>query len=406
MRSPAEAIAQILECVRGVEETERVRLEHSVGRVLAQPVFSDVDLPPFEKSAVDGFAVHSADFASDRAPAGERSLPILGESRAGAPYMEEVPRGACVAIYTGAEVPRGPDAIVMVEDSVAEGGGVLLRARPKPLQHICKRGQDLASGQEVFPARHRIRISDLSALASVGCQPATVYRRPRAAVLTTGDELVRPEDRPGRGQIREGNTLHLAAMARAAGADVLQLGVLRDDESELARALGEALEQCDVLITTGGVSMGKYDLVGVALERLGVTPLFHKVAIKPGKPLWFGMHGRVPVFALPGNPVSCLVNHEVFVRPAIEKLSNEDVPERMARSRRGRWLGAALEPNTREQYLPVRLLPGDDGVEELEPVPWNGSADVIGIARAEGLAVVPIAARVQRGDPLEYRPLA
>jgi molybdopterin molybdotransferase len=403
MRSPAEAIAEILERARGLEEVERVRLDRAVGRVLAEPVLSDIDLPPFEKSAVDGFAVHSSDFDRAVAPGGERSLPILGESRAGLPYGKALPRGACVEIFTGAEVPAGADAIVMVEDSRAEAGGVRLRGAPKPLQHICKQGQDIARGQVVLAARHRIRAVDLAVLASVGCQPATVYRRPRAVVLTTGDELVAAEARPGPGQIREGNTLHLTAMATAAGADAQNLGVVRDDPRELERELEKALERCDLLITTGGVSMGKYDLVGDALERLGVERVFHKVAIKPGKPLWFGVRGRTLVFALPGNPVSCLVNHEVFVRPAIDRLSNDDTPRVR---RRGRWHGAGVAANPREQYLPVRFVHGDDGVEALEPVRWNGSADVVGISRAEGLAVVPAESSVAEGELVEFLRLA
>jgi molybdopterin molybdotransferase len=253
-------------------------------------------------------------------------------------------------------------------------------------------------------AGRRLRASDLSLLASVGCDPVPVIARPRVVVLTTGDELVPPSARPGPGQIRESNTQHLAELCIRAGADVVEQGVVPDAPDALARALGRALADCDALVTTGGVSMGRYDLVGDALAKLGVEPVLHKVAIKPGKPLWFGMAGKVPVFALPGNPVSCLVNHEVFVRPALARLGGEQ--EREPKLRRGRWLGGPLASNPREQYLPVALVPGDDGVESLEPVRWNGSADVAGIARADAFAVVPIATAVARGDLLCFRPLA
>jgi molybdopterin molybdotransferase len=393
-------MAEILGRLRPLEEVERVPLSLAVGRVLAEPVRSDVDLPPFDKSAVDGYAVRSADFSPSE---DVRSLPVVGESRAGEPYSGELASGACIAIYTGAEVPRGADAIVMVELSERSGGEVRLRDRPRPLQNLCKRGEDLARGGSVLSPGRRIRSVDLAVLAAVGCQPVGVFRRPRASVLTSGDELVRPDERPGPGQIREGNTLHLSALAHRAGAEVANLGVVRDEPSELERVLRAALDGCDLLITTGGVSMGKYDLVGATLERLGVEPVFHKVAIKPGKPLWFGMFGRVPVFALPGNPVSCLVNHEVFVRPAIEKLSG--VAEEAPPLRRGRWAGGEVRPNEREQHLPVRLHPGEDGIEVLEPVRWNGSADVVGISRAEGLAVVPIGTGASGGMLLEYRAL-
>jgi molybdopterin molybdotransferase len=195
-------------------------------------------------------------------------------------------------------------------------------------------------------------------------------------------------------------------MASAAGAEVENLGIVRDDPDELASAFARALERCDALITTGGVSMGKYDLVGEALERCGVEGLFHKVAIKPGKPLWFGVRGRTLVFALPGNPVSCLVNHELFVAPALRTLGGETGVEAQPALRSGRWGGRAVAPNAREQYLPVVVRSGEDGVDRLEPVPWNGSADVVGISRCEALAVVPADVPLATGELVRYRMLA
>ena len=407
MHSIEQALAEILARVAPLAGREAVPLSAAVGRVLAVEVVSDVDLPPFEKSAMDGFAVHSSDFRPERAPAGERTLPILGESRAGEPFQGPVEPGCCVEIFTGAELPADCDAVVMVERSEPAGAlegapAVVLRDQPSAGQHVCHRGQDLGRGQTVLRPGRRLRTVDLAVLASVGCDPVGVFPRPRVAVVTSGDELVPTSVLPGRGQIREGNTYHLSAMARAVGADARNLGVVRDDPAELEETLRAALDTCDVLVTTGGVSMGKYDLVGAALEAIGVEPVFHKVAIKPGKPLWFGARGDKPVFALPGNPVSCLVNHEVFVRPALERLSGLTEPRL---ERRGRWGGDTLRANPREQYLPVRLRPGDDGVEELEPVRWNGSADVVGIARAEALAIVPAASTPGRGELLRYRPL-
>ncbi|MBI5431536.1 MAG: molybdopterin molybdotransferase MoeA [Planctomycetes bacterium] len=401
MRSPKEAIAEILGCVTGVRDDELVSVEQSDGRVLSRRASSDLDLPPFEKSAVDGFAVRAVDFAESSAPSGERSLPILGESRAGEPFPGELLAGACVAIYTGAELPPGADAVVMVEDSRSDGANVVLRDRVRLGQNVCHRGQDLRDGQLVFEPGRLLRPADLAVLASIGCDPVPVWRRVKVCVVTTGDELVPPSARPGPGQIRESNTLELAALARRTGADVTNLGVVRDVPAELARRLADALARCDVLVTTGGVSVGKYDFVGAALEALGVRPVFHKIAMKPGKPLWFGMHGEKPVFALPGNPVSCFVGFELFVRPALAKLSN--ATELGARVRRGRWCGGELAANSREQYLPCTTRPGSDGVEELVPVRWNGSADVVGLARSEALAVAPIETRIAAGEMVEYR---
>lgn len=402
MLTPHEALERILEAVDPLTEVERVTLQAASGRVLATPVDSDVDLPPFEKSAMDGFAVRAADFAA--APAGaERTLPSLGESRAGAPWEGVLEPGACVAIYTGAELPRGADGVVIVEHTRSTGARdaagnelVVLRGPVEPGQHVCHRGQDLAVGARVLEPGRRVREVDLALLAAVGAEPLAVVRRPRVAILTSGDELVPPSARPGPGQIREGNTLHLAAMCVREGAEVVRRGAVADDPAALRAAFAEALEDCDVLVTTGGVSMGRYDLVGEALAEVGVEGRFHRVAIKPGKPLWFGVRGRVPVFALPGNPVSCLVNHAVFVGPALRKLGGETGPRPTRRL--GRWEGAPVRPNPREQYLPVRRLRGDDGVERLEPVRWNGSADVVGIARAEALAIVAADGALARGE--------
>lgn len=402
MLTPLEALERILECVEALREVERVPLLAASGRVLATPVDSDVDLPAFEKSAMDGFAVCAADFAGVAADA-ERTLPRLGESRAGAPWDGVLERGACVAIYTGAELPNGSDGVVMVEHTretgALDGRGAPLIALRGPVevgQHVCHRGQDLTRGARVLEPGRRVRDVDLALLAAVGAEPLAVLRRPRVAILTSGDELVAPDARPGPGQLREGNTLHLAAMTARAGGEVVRRGMVTDDPRRLREAFAEALADCDVLVTTGGVSMGRYDLVGEALAAVGVEGRFHRVAIKPGKPLWFGVRGRVPVFALPGNPVSCLVNHVVFVAPALRKLGGETAPPDARRL--GRWQGQSVRPNPREQYLPVRRAAGDDGVERLEPVRWNGSADVVGIARAEALAVVAADAALERDE--------
>lgn len=405
MLTPAEALTRILGSVTALRATERVPLAQAAGRVLAELRASDVDLPPFHKSAMDGFAVHSADFAGVAGEA-EHTLELVGEARAGAPFARPVPRGACVAIYTGAELPTDCDAVVMVEQSQQLGARVTLRDRPSAGQHVCPRGQDLRVGQTVLAVGRRLRAVDLGLLAAIGCEPVLVFRRPRVAILTSGDELVAPSERPGVGQIREGNTLHLAAMAAAAGAEIVLRDVVRDDPEQLRLAFDAALEQCDALLTTGGVSMGKYDLVGQALEACGVAGLFHRVAIKPGKPLWFGQRGAVPVFALPGNPVSCLVNHELFVAPALRRLGGES-PEALARPlRRGRWRGEARASNPREQHLPVTLVQESEGVVGLAPVRWSGSADIVGISNCEALAVAPLDTPLAPGALLEYRTLA
>ena len=402
MLTPKEALAQILAEAKQSEFKEEVSLGEACGRVLAAEVRSDVDLPPFEKSAMDGYAVRLADFESAE---GEVELELVGESRAGDGFKGSVGVGQCVAIYTGAEAPGDCDAVVMIEKTRSEDGRVWITDAPKPRQNICSKGEDLSDGQVVFEAGRRLRPVDLSVLAAVGCDPVPVFRRPRVAILTTGDELIAPSEVPGPGQIREGNTLHLAAMARAAGASVEKVGRISDDLDVLSAAFDEALSCCDVLITTGGVSMGKYDLVGDALERVGAEQLFHKIAIKPGKPVWFGRRGEALVFGLPGNPVSCLVTHEVFVRPALARVGGceAEVAERLAW---GVWRGGETKSNFRQQNLPVRVEQNSEGGVELRSVEWNSSADVVALTTAEGLMVVPAGEKVRTGELVRYRPLA
>ena len=402
MLTPKEALEQILAEATLSDAREEVSLREACGRVLAVEVKSDVDLPPFEKSAMDGYAVRLADFAAGE---GEVELELVGESKAGEAFDGSVGDGQCVAIYTGAEAPAGCDAVVMIEKTRCEERRVWISDVPSPRQNICARGEDLSDGQVVFEAGRRLRPVDLSVLAAVGCDPVPVFRRPRVAILTTGDELIAPSEVPGPGQIREGNTLHLAAMASAAGASVVQVGRISDDVETLAAAFEEALSSCDALITTGGVSMGKYDLVGDALERVGAEQLFHKIAIKPGKPVWFGRRGDALVFGLPGNPVSCLVTHEVFVRPALARIGGceAEVAERLAW---GVWQGGETRSNFRQQNLPVRVEQTSEGAVELRSVEWNSSADVVALTTAEGLLVVPAGEKVRTGEIVRYRPLA
>jgi len=403
MLSPSEARAEILRRVPAPAPAagEAVPLAEAAGRVLARPVVSDVDLPPFEKSMMDGFALRAAD-----APrAGEARLRVVGESRAGRGFDGELSPGTCVEIYTGAELPRGADAVLMVEHARREGDVLVLDRPVAPGQHVSPQGEILRVGREVLGPGRRLSPADVAVLAAVGCEPVTVFPRPRVAVLTTGDELVPPSARPGPGQIREGNTLYLAAACRGLGCAVHAAGIAPDEPAALARALSAALEAGDALITTGGVSVGRYDLVGAALESLGVEPVLHKVAIKPGKPIWFGLLGAKPVFGLPGNPVSALLGFEVFVRPALSRLEGGAPAEQEERLGTGRWIGPPLAARDRQQNEPATLRFGPDGTLELVHVPWRGSADLVAISRADALAIVPAGGEIRPGDRVDYRPL-
>lgn len=401
MRSPKEAIAEILESVTPLGITESVELSKAGGRVLAEAPVSDVDVPPFEKSMMDGFAVRS----SDCTESGWR-LKVIGESRAGFAFQGVVNSGEAVEIYTGAPLPKGADAVQMIESTRRTGDWVTSEGRVPVAHNISHLGEILSVGRPVLSVGRRISAMDLSLLAAVGADPVQVFRRPRVTILTTGDELVPAHQKPGPDQIREGNTLFLAdrAQARVPGCEVIHVGLVPDDPDVLRAAFARAFEQCDVLITTGGVSMGRYDLVGPTLEALGVEPILHKVAIKPGKPIWFGKLGDKPVFGLPGNPVSSLLGFDVFVQPALSRFGGATGAEATPQAYLGRWAGKPKTGGDRQLNLPAMLSQAADGVWELRPAPWKGSADIAGLADAQAFAVIEPFQNVQPGDLLAWRP--
>jgi molybdopterin molybdotransferase len=362
---------------------------------------SDVNLPPFEKSMMDGFGLSARDSLD-----GTWDLEVVGESRAGVGFDGVVGPGQAIAIYTGAPLPEGVDAVQMVEKTRLEDGRLHSEGRVALGQHVAHVGEVLAIGRSVLSRGHRVTPVDLTLLAAVGADPTPVYRRPRISILTTGDELVVPSAKPGPDQIREGNTVFLAAAAIAPspGCEVLRVGMVPDSQAELEAAFARALDEGDALVTTGGVSMGKYDLVGAALEAVGVERILHKVAIKPGKPIWFGKRGNKPVFGLPGNPVSSLLGFEVFVRPALACLAGAGPEEQAERLGRGRWDGPSRAAAERQLNLPVSATRGDDGVIDLAPAAYKGSADVAGLAAARGFAIIPRHSAVSRGELISWRP--
>ena len=399
MRTPKEAIAEILSQIAPLEQQEMIILADAAGRILSREVTSDVNLPPFEKSMMDGYAVRSSDTSG-----GAWDLRKLGESRAGEAFSGSVGPGECIAIYTGAEMPEGADAVVMIERTREEGERMHSEGVVREFLNVAHKGEVLAEGRSVLSAGRRLDAVDLALLAAVGCDPVPVIRRPRLSILTTGDELVPAGSKPGPAQIREGNTVFLAAAAKEMGVELLEIGIVPDSREQLEAAFARALDAGDVLITTGGVSMGKYDLVGPCLEAIGTTPILHKVAIKPGKPIWFGMRGEKPVFGLPGNPVSSLLGFEVFVRPALARLSGRSLEAQRPRIAVGRWGGGSKAAAEREINLPVAVNVDSDGVPLLSPVPWKGSADVAGLSSASGFVIIPANGAVSAGELIKWRP--
>jgi molybdopterin molybdotransferase len=356
---------------------ENVPLEEAAGRVTAAPALAAVDLPPFPSSAMDGYAVRAED-----CPA---SLPVVFRIAAGLPSPEPLRPGEAMAISTGGVVPDGADAVVPIEDVVEPDNqtveiphAVVRGANVRP------RGGDLGAGSVVVEAGTRLRAGHLGALAAAGIASVSCVRRPRVAVLTTGTELRRPGEPLGPGEVYEANGLLLEAQLRAAGATVERLAAVADDEEAHREAIARGLEH-DVLVTSGGVSVGPHDLVRRTEARLGVEEVFWRVAVKPGKPVSFAVRGETLVFGLPGNPVSALVGCELFVRPALLALQGAgwSVPYE-----RGRLARAARRDRARDELARARLAIGEEG-PLLDPITGQESHMIARAAAADALVLVP-----------------
>ncbi len=370
-----DALRRILAQVP-VNGTERVELGSAAGRILAEDVASVGELPPWPASAMDGYAVRAADVPG--------RLHVVETVAAGAVPRFAVPAGGATRIMTGAPVPDGADAVVMVEDTDGEGDEVTVRVSARVGQHIRPRGSEIARGAVVLRAGTSLGAGAVGVAAAIGVPSLRVWMRPRVAILSTGDEIVETGFPLGPGQIWSSNSHALAALVTAAGAVPVTLGNVRDDPAAIGAAFREAL-RCDVLISTGGVSVGDFDHVKPVLAELGLAMDFWRVAMKPGKPLAFGTLGGKPVFGLPGNPVSCMVNFLEFVRPLLRTMQGDPRP--------------FLPVVDAEMTAPWRRRPGRpelvrvglsfrDGRIYASIAGGQGSAHLAGMASAHGLALM------------------
>jgi molybdopterin molybdotransferase len=379
------------------DETESVDLFSAAGRVLAGTVTADRDLPPFPRSTRDGYAVRSADLS--RLPA---TLDVIGEIKAGE-TLDRIPAsigpGQAASIMTGAPVPEGADAVVMVEYTTLREGRVEITRSGAPGENVVPRGAEARQGSVLVDRGVRLNEATIALAASVGKSRLQVFKRPRVAVLTTGDEIVDVDSTPGPTQIRNSNSYSLAVQIRRAGGDPVPLPVAPDELQGLRRLIEEGL-QSDLLILTGGVSMGRYDLVERALSELGAEFFFTGAKIQPGRPVVFGQFAAskcgvgTPAreklgnyfFGLPGNPVSTMVTFQLFARPVLEALTGE-APRNLT------FLHARLKSEIRvktglKRFLPA-ILSGEFEDSEVELVAWQGSGDIAATARANCYVVIP-----------------
>jgi molybdopterin molybdotransferase len=381
--SPMSGLLSIDEALRrvlaraDVLEPEHVPVEAAAGRYLAEDVRARVDLPPFASSAMDGYALRARDTPGQ--------LPVVFRIAAGLPAERALAAGEAMAISTGGAVPDGADAVVPIERVVEKDNELEVSAPVEEGANVRPAGGDVRAGEVVLTAGTRIGAAQIGALAAAGVTDAVVARRPRVVVLSTGTELREPGEPLGAGQIYESNAPMLAAALAASGAEVERIGPVSDDESEHRRALEHGLE-ADVLVSSGGVSVGPHDLVRRILAELGVEEDFWGVAVRPGKPLAFGARGRTLVFGLPGNPVSALVGVELFVRPALLALQGARDPGPSYETAR---LSLPLRRNgARDELARARTGWDADGTL-LEPLTGQESHMIARAAGADALVLVP-----------------
>ncbi|AKF06345.1 gephyrin-like molybdotransferase Glp [Sandaracinus amylolyticus] len=383
MLSIADALESILASIPTLG-AERVSLDDALGRVLAAPVFARHDAPPFDASAMDGWAVRTADLASasDAAPI---ALEPRGESRAGGEWPEAITARTTMRIFTGAPVPEGADAVVMQEDVDAYDGAVRFRRVPAPGAHVRARGEDLAVGAEILALGARIGAGETALLASQGVTSVDVLRAPRVAVLVNGDELRDPGEPARPGSIFDSNGPTIAAAVREAGGVAIRIPRAPDELEALTARVREGL-RADALVVCGGVSVGDHDLVHLALAAAGVEARFWKVAMKPGKPLTFGLAATTPVFGLPGNPVSAWVTFELFVRPALRRMMGDPRPFRRVIDVE---LGHAHRRSTGRVELARARLEWRDGRAIASIGAKQGSGSTQSIANVDALLILP-----------------
>lgn len=400
-QSLEDARARMLAQLEPVATLERVAVRDALDRVLGTDVVSNVAVPAHTNSAMDGYAVRSADLPAE----GERDLRVIGQSFAGHPFAGTVDAGECVRIMTGAVMPRGTDTVVIQEDTHRDGDAVRVGTGHRGGQHVRKAGEDIADGATVLAAGRRLRVADIGLLASIGRVEVPVRRRLRVAFFSTGDELRSLGEPLGEGEIYDSNRYTLYGMLRHFGADTLDLGVVRDEPQALREAFTRAGSDADVVITSGGVSVGAADYIRSVLAEVGEIG-FWKVNMKPGKPIAFGhLQGGATFFGLPGNPVSAMVTFYQVVQPALDRLAGAAPREPLALMVRA---GSALKKGSnRREFQRGYLETAADGTLSVRSASAQGSGILHSMSRANCFIVLPEdSGPIEAGQMVRVEPFA
>jgi len=385
-----DALTIVRNSVRQVAATEKIPLMDSMGRILAQEVYSDINMPPFDKSAMDGFACRKQDIG--------QPLEVVEVIAAGQVPQRKIGEGQCAKIMTGAIVPEGADCVLMVEYTEEVDNNMIRFTRNQTGNNICYFAEDIKKGELVLESGIEIKPQHIAVLASVGCTEPLVFVRPYIAIISTGDELVEPEVIPAISQIRNSNGRQLVAQVLRAGAIPRYLGIAEDSRPATFDIITKALAECDIVLLTGGVSMGDFDFVPEIMQEAGVEILFRLVAVQPGKPTTFGTtKDQKFIFGLPGNPVSSYTQFELLVRPLINKLMGNNssapiIPLPMGAQYRRR-------KSERKSFFPVNIRDG-----KVFPVEYHGSAHIHSYVFADGITSIEIGQeKLDIGDMVDVR---
>jgi molybdenum cofactor synthesis domain-containing protein len=392
---PVSEAIKIIKRETSALSAETIDLENSIGRVLAEEIFADMDLPPFDRSQMDGFAVKSED--TENVPA---KLKIIGESVAGKGFDAKIKRRETVRIMTGARVPDGADSVQKVEltrDADEDYVEILETAKPK--QNMVKRAEEIKKGERIFREGERVTENMIASIASFGYAKVKVPQKPKVAILATGSEIVDISQKPEKDQIRNSNSIMLEVFAKKAGAETFVLPIAADDITNLKLQIAQALKTSDVLLITGGVSVGDYDFTKPALRELSAEIFFEKVSLKPGKPTVFAKLNDKLVFGLPGNPVSVAVTFCLFVRTALLQMQGA----RDCELKKGLAVVSAKIKGAKERdsYLPVSVETNEKGNLTVESLRFSGSSNFIAFSKANALIFVPRNSAFETGDIAE-----
>ena len=370
--------------------SEHVDIVVAVNRILAEDVTSDIDMPPFDRSAMDGYACRRADLTN--------KLLVIETIRAGYTPRKTIDKNQCTKIMTGGAVPQGADCVIKVEQTKMQSESTIRFTGRQTADNICPKGQDVRAGEVVLCSGTRIRAQHIATLAAVGCTNPCVSQQPRVGVISTGDELVKPDEKPRHSQIRESNSHQLSAQIRQMDGIVKNYGIVPDCKQDIDRMLRKANTENDVVVFSGGVSAGDYDYVPGIMAQIGVDVIFHKIAVKPGKPTVFGVYNDVYCFGLPGNPVASFVVFELLVKPFLYKIMGHKHKPMISCMPLAEPL--RRKKTERQSWIPVVF----DDMGTVRPVEYHGSAHISALCSADGLIHLDTGvSEIEKGVMVEVR---